>query len=427
MVFARISAFRPRPALLRAPLTRRNASWLRKMLWLDPDPETETERPLYNWDESPHQSIRTRAAQIRATAKCPVTSKPVQFVCPYSGIPTHHDEEAWKNDTQYHEKETFRKLRMVNLYEHDLKSGRPLHEFEFPGPVPLEAMPAFNSWDQFLYTRDFPPMNTEFNLAVATHVLTYPMTIASLLHRFSAYQVAPKGSITLEGLRSLSALRYSLYSYSKNSNLGELGALFRERPLRIFLVGARLEAMVPGFVWKQMTYLFPSQKFEFHFIGPLAYFDHKTKQFSAVDRPHGRPLQVRYDDQITLHYHTNYFNELFDTGDLFPFDPYLDCFFLFHPGFRYVDEIHWDKSLPGLLESKCAAFVTGYHEQALQNEYSWIREHPLFEETDILMEPTENIFGSTRLDLIDHNPTEVFQTNSHMFGFRGKRYHAIKT
>lgn len=425
MVLVRLSTFRPKVALGRTSLGgRRNANWFLKMLLLDPDPETEKERPLYNWDESPHQSIRTRAAYIRAKAKCPVTNKPVQFVCPYSGIPTHHDEEAWKNDKEYHDNEVFKKLRMVNLYEHDLKSGRPFHEFEFPGPVPLDSTPALNSWDSFFYTRDFPPMNTEFNLAVATKVLTYPITIASLLHKFSPYQVQPKGSLTLEGLRSLSALRYSLYSYNKQN---ELGAVFRERPMRIFLVGARMEAMIPGFVWKQLTYLFPGQKFEFHFIGPLAYFDHKTKQFAPVDRPHGRPLQFRYDEQITLHYHTKYFNELFDTGDLFPFDPYLDCFFLFHPGFQTADKIHWDKSLHGLLESKCPVFVTGYHDLDIQREYSWLRMHPLWEETDVLMEPCSNIFGSTKLDLVDYNPTEVYQANSHMFAFRGKRYHAIKT
>lgn len=425
MVLVRLSTFRPKLSLGRTALSgRRNANWFMKMLLLDPDPETEKERPLYNWDESPHQSIRTRAAYIRAKAKCPVTSKPVNFVCPYSGIPTHHDEQAWKDDKEYHENETFKKLRMVNLYEHDLKSGRTFHEFDFPGPISLDFTPALSNWDTFFYTRDFPPMNTEFNSAVATKILTYPITIASLLHKFSPYEVSPKGGLTMEGLRSLSALRYSLYSQTKTS---DLEVVFRDRPMRIFLVGAQTEAMIPGYVWLQLAYLFPEQKFEIHFIGPLAHFDHKSKQFTSVDRPHGRPLQVRYDDQLTLHYHTKYFNEIFDSGDLFPFDPYLDCFFLFHPGFQTADRIHWDKSLHGLLESKCPVFVTGYHELDLKREYSWIRMHPLWKETDILMEPTANIFGSTKLDIVDYNPTEVYLANSHIFGFRGKRYHAIKT
>lgn len=402
----------------------RNASWLMKLLLLDPDLGANVERPLYNWDDSPHQSIRTRAAYIRAKAKCPVTGESVRFVCPYSGIPTHHDEEAWKNDTRYHENQIFKKLRLANLYEHDLKSGRKFHEFEFPGPIPLDATPSLSSWDSFFYTRDFPPMNTDFNLAVATKVLTYPVTIASLLHKFTPYDLAPKGPLTMEGLRSVSALRYSLYSFSKAS---DKDVVFRDRAMRILIVGAHTEAMIPGYVWQQLAYLFPEQKFEIHFIGPLAHFDHKTRQFTPVDKPHGRPLDMRYNDQMSLHFHTTYFNEIFDSGDLFPFDPYLDCFFLFHPGFLTADRIHWDKSLHGLLESKCPIFVTGYHEQDLKNEYNWLRSQKLFEETDILLDPTPNLFASTKLDIVDFNPTEVYLANSHMFAFRGKRYQTIKT
>ena len=69
----------------------------------DPNKEKD-ERKLYNWDESPYEDIRTHAALIRAKALCPVTHKPVNFVCPYSGIPTHASKEAWENDTEYHAK-----------------------------------------------------------------------------------------------------------------------------------------------------------------------------------------------------------------------------------------------------------------------------------------------------------------------------------
>ncbi|SGZ49511.1 CIC11C00000001379 [Sungouiella intermedia] len=113
-------------------------------------------------------------------------------------------------------------------------------------------------------------------------------------------------------------------------------------------------------------------------------------------------------------------------GDLFPFDPYLDVFFLFHPGFKTADEIHWQKSLKGLLESKCAVFVTGYHEKDAARELEWLKTNELNDEMDILMNQTKNIFGSTKLDLVDSNPTETFQANNEIFAFRGKRYHAIR-
>lgn len=385
---------------------------------------------LYAWDESPYEDLRTRAAFIRTKARCPVTGKSVQFVCPYSGIPTHHSEQAWKDDVEYHAKRTYDLLKKVNLYEHDLRSGRKFDEFIFPGQQEKDCTPNMNNWDSFFYTRDFSPMNTEFNLAAALKVLTYPITIALIFHQFSPYQeqAGSRGlgndKLTLEGLKSLAALRYTLYPpFLKDTSSS---TLFKDRPMRIFIVGAKMEAMLPGYVWKQFGYLFPDTKFEFHFIGPECYFDPQTRQFGPTDQPNGRALVNRFDEQITLHYHTQYFHEVYDMGDLFPFDPYLDAFFLFHPGFSTADEIHWNKSLPGLLDSKCPVYITGYHERDAAREFNWLQKHPLVKEMDVLMNQTVNLFGLTKLDLVDTNPTETFQANHNIFAVRGKRYHAVK-
>lgn len=404
---------------------KRNISFLKKLLLLDNKNNKDVlETPFHNWDESPYEDIRTRAAFIRTRALCPVTKKSVNFVCPYSGIPTHHSEEAWENDEEYHTKKKYELLKKVNLYEHDLRSGRKFDEFVFPGEQAQDFTTNMSSWDSFFYTRDFNPMNTEFNLAAASKVLTYPITIGSVLHKLSPYGMDRGSAVTLEGLRSLSALRYTLYPpYSKTT---ESAVSFKDRAVRIFILGAKMEAMLPGYVWKQFGYLFPDTKFEIHFVGPESYFDPQTKSFASTDQPHGRALVNRYDEQITLHHHTCYFHELYDMGDLFPFDPYLDVFFLFHPGFKTADEIHWDKSLKGLLESKCAVYVTGYHDQDTKRELDWLHTNKLSDEMDILMKQTKNVFGSTKLDLVDSNPTETFQANNEIFAFRGKRYHAVK-
>lgn len=401
----------------------RGISFLKRLLVLNDNSDPEATK-LYPWDESPYEDLRTRAAYIRAKATCPVTQKNVDYVCPISGIPTHHNQEAWENDKEYHTKKKYELLKKVNLYEHDLRSGRTFDEFVFPKEQEHDFMTSLNNWDSFFYTRDFNPMNTDFNLAAATKVLTYPITIASVLHKLSPYFLTPKGPLTLEGLKSVSALKYTLYPpYVKHDTKS---TTFKERPMRIFIVGAKMEAMLPGYVWKQFGYLFPDTKFEFHFIGPECYFDKNTRSFTSTNEPNGRPLVERYDEQITLHYHTLYFNELYDFGDLFPFDPYLDVFFLFHPGFQTPDKPHWDASLKGLLESKCPVYVTGYHETDTLREMSWLLNHPLAEEMDILMDQTKNVFGSTKIDLVDSNPTETFQANDEIFAFRGKRYHAIK-
>lgn len=426
MSFARIARTRlltkKSPHCSQASQTRQ-ISFLKKLLLLDDAEESSTKHEIVSWDESPYADIRTRAAYIRAMAKCPVTKKPVNYVCPISGIPTHHDEQAWKDDAEYHEQKKYESLRKVNLYEHDLRSGRRFDEFVFPGHQERDFTVSLENWDTLFYTRDFNPMNTEFNMAAATKVLTYPITIAAILHKFSPYGLEPKGPLTIEGLRSLAALRYTL---AKHSSKSEDEVTFKERPIRVFIVGAKMEAMLPGYVWKQFGYLFPETKFEFHFIGPHSYFDVESKQFMPSNRPHGRPMVTKYDEQITLIHHTKYFNEVYDQGDLFPFDPYLDIFFLFHPGFKTADEIHWDKSLKGLLESKCAVNVTGYHDVDIERELDWLKNHKLYDEMDILMNKTDNKFGSTKIDLVDVNPTETFQANNKMFTFRGKRYHAIR-
>ncbi|RLV90537.1 Protein MSS51 mitochondrial [Spathaspora sp. JA1] len=390
---------------------------------MDP-PKSEKERKLYKWDESPYEDIRTRAALIRAKARCPVTNKPVDFVCPYSGIPTHASEEAWKSDTEYHSKKKYELLKKVNLYEHDLRSGRQFEELAFPGEQVRDFLVNLSNWDTFFYTRDFPPMNDEFNLAASTKVLTYPITMASLLHKNSPYQPEPKGPITLEGLKSLSALKYTLYP--PNVKSGEGAVTFRERPMRLFILGSRMESMLPGYIWKQFGYLFPGTRFEIHLVGPEAYFDKEARTFAPTNVPQGRPLVQRVDDQITIFHHSQYFHELYEMGDLFPFDPYLDVFFLFHPGFQTADHIHWDKSLKGLLESKCPIFVSGYHEADINKEIEWLTKHPLYEEMDILMNKCDNIFACTKLELDDSHPTETFNLNNQLFAFRGKRYHAIK-
>lgn len=402
----------------------RNFSFFWKLLALDNPKTEEVERTLYPWDESPHEDLRTRAAFIRTKALCPVTRKPVRYVCPLSGIPTHHDRQAWENDINYQKNKIYEKLKKVNLYEHDIRSGRKFDEFVFPGPQNQDYTTNLSNWDSFFYTRDFTPMNTEYNLAAATKVLSYPITIAALLHKFSPYQSKPKGPLTLEGMKSLAALRYSLYPpFSKSS---EDAVTFKDRAIRIFILGAKMESMLPGYVWKQFGYLFPNSKFEIHLIGPQAYFDRKTKTFGPTNMPHGRALVDVVDEQISLHYHTKYFHEIYDQGDLFPFDPYLDVFFLFHPGFQTADAVHWDKAMKGLLDSKCPIFITGYHEKDVERETTWLQNHPLHDELDILMTPTVNPFACTKLDLVDINPTETFNSNAYIFGIRGKRYHATK-
>ena len=117
-----------------------------------------------------------------------------------------------------------------------------------------------------------------------------------------------------------------------------------------------------------------------------------------------------------------YWEDVFAMGDLYPFDPYLDCFFLFHPNFNSVDSIHWEKTIATLLETKCPIFITGYNKEDSTKNYKWVTEK-FSEDLDILMHECENPFSCTKYDLMNTDPTNPLQLNNQLFGIRGKRYY----
>lgn len=395
-------------------------NFIRTTLGIDPPLPADyptIENRFHVWDNSPSQDLRSRAALIKARGKCPVTGKNINFTCPKSGIPTHNSEEAWKQDVE-HQSWRWKVLKLANVYEHDLRSGREFPEFDFPTVQDNDAAVNFLNWDTFFYTRQFYSMDSEFNLAAVTKMLSYPITMASIMHQYSPYSLKPKGPLTLEGLKSLAALRYTMFPTDRTqTNI--------DRPMRFFILGSRAESQLPPHAWKQLSFLFPNTTFELIFIGPESYFDKQKRIYSIIPTP-SKKLVKRIDRQMTFTYYTEYFHVLNEAQDFMPYDPYLDVFFLFHPGLGAPEAMNqWEKSIPGLLESKCGIFVTGFHKKDMQRDWDWL-VNKFGDEMDVLLEPRSNIFGSTKWEFNDLNPAEVYQFNQQLFGFRGKRYHAIK-
>ena len=95
-------------------------------------------------------------------------------------------------------------IRQINEDDHDLRSGRFFHEFDYPGPQDDLCMVNMTNWDTFLYTRQFNAVNHDRSMRQVTRMLTYPVTIASVLHELSPYNIRKGGRLTLEGLKSLS-------------------------------------------------------------------------------------------------------------------------------------------------------------------------------------------------------------------------------
>ncbi len=57
------------------------------------------------------------------------------------------------------------------------------------------------NWDVFFYTRSFPSMDSDRSMRHVSKLLTYPLTIASVLHQSSPYKYGEH--ITSEGMRSI--------------------------------------------------------------------------------------------------------------------------------------------------------------------------------------------------------------------------------
>ena len=192
-------------------------------------PILEADDLFHPFTSSPVSAIRKRAAFIKHQAYCPhpshhqtristsphdsesrkastPTTQPaahVKFECPDCGVPTYCSEEHWADDYEHH-LELCDTLREINEDDHDLHSGRFFSEFEYPGPQIQEALVNLTNWDTLLYTRQFRAINEMRSLRQATKLLTYPITIGSVLHELSPYNIRENGRLTTEGLKSLS-------------------------------------------------------------------------------------------------------------------------------------------------------------------------------------------------------------------------------
>lgn len=181
---------------------------------------------FHSFTNSPIPEIRLRGAYMRQHAYCPhpdhrptrmagsgtgkeasqtgnLPPAHVDFECPDCGIPVYCSKEHWMDQYDAH-LEICDTLRQANEDDHDLRSGRFFPEFDYPGPQMEEAMVNMLNWDTFLYTREFGAINSDRSMRQVTRMLTYPLTVASVLHELSPYNIRQGGRMTVEGLKSFS-------------------------------------------------------------------------------------------------------------------------------------------------------------------------------------------------------------------------------
>ncbi|CAG8951582.1 hypothetical protein HYFRA_00007498 [Hymenoscyphus fraxineus] len=408
---------------------------------------------FHKFSESPSPDIRRRAAFMRQNAFCPhpdhrqtrIPTNPddpesrksptqglapahVNFECPDCGIPVSCSEEHWADDYESH-LEICDTLRQTNEDDHDLRSGRFFPEFEYPPDQIEEAMVNMTNWDTFLFSREFNAINDERSMRQATRLLTYPVTVGSVLHELSPYDIRKGGRLTVEGLKSFSALRYTLHPPRSGGGMDVKGIRPAPPPVRIFILGARAESSLPREVWVQLTHLFPRVAFHLIFIGPES-MTNRDAEFPLPKRtpenPFGAIVEGRLTSQLKISTFVEYYHTLHKAGHFYPYDPYFDCFMLFHPGLGHAASSHeWKETIPQLLETKVPIIVTGYTQFDMERDVNWVKE-TVGGEMDMLLEPGENRFRSLRWDINDLDPQDISCGNYGVWAFRGKRYETTR-
>ncbi|RIA80287.1 zinc-finger of mitochondrial splicing suppressor 51-domain-containing protein, partial [Glomus cerebriforme] len=380
---------------------------------------------------SPFEDLRHRYKQICEYGSCPVClskeneekNKP-KYECPDCGYPTHCSLEHYLQDKEQHKNlGTCSMLRQANEDEHDLRSGRTMIEFEFPSSQPLDEQVNMLNWDLFFYTRGFPSMDRDRSVRHVSKLLTYPITIASILHEYGPYTI--KNRLTDEGLKSLTALRTILYPKAISHDL------LTQKPtdvIRIFILGARAESQLPLHVFSQLSYLFPFTYFHIYFIGPESVpskniKDNTTNTTNTTTEISPSPYVTKhtsYTPQLLFTWSTTYYHNYHTS--LTPFDPYTDVFFLFSPGISQTDT--WHDTIIKLLQTKCAIFITGFDQEDLHSEVSAIEEKSEKGEYELdwLLRPGENVFRSMKRDINIKDLRVGIWTNWGIFGIRGKKY-----
>ncbi|CAI6336567.1 unnamed protein product [Periconia digitata] len=408
---------------------------------------------FHSFTHSPIPEIRKRAAFMRQHAYCAhpdhkATRLPhntvdfegrksldsgtppahVDFECPDCGVPVYCCEEHWADDYEAH-LDVCDVLRQANEDDHDLRSGRFFKEFQFAQPQIEEILANMSSWDTYLYTRDFDALNSDREMRQATKLLTYPMTIASIINEMSPYNIRKNGRMTPDGLKSFTALRHSLHPPRTGGGDTWNNPRIAPPSVRLFILGARAESSLPRETWMQLAYLFHRVQFSMHFIGPES-MANREKELPLPERSAGNPFGAVVEDRISnamkISTFVEHYHNIHKTGHFYPYDPYFDCFVCFHPGFGNPASMHeWEETIPLLLETKVPIIATGYSPWDMEQDVKHL-ENRYGNEMDMLLTPGENIFRSLRWDMNDLDPHDVTCSNWGVYAFRGKRYETTK-
>ncbi len=191
------------------------------------------------------------------------------------------------------------------------------------------------------------------------------------------------------------------------------------------MLGARAESSLPRNVWHQLSYMFPRAAFHVIFIGPESMINRDNElplPEATAHNPFRAVVEGEHGPYLKISTFVERYEKLHETGMFHPFDPYLDCFMLYHPGLGHPATSHeWEPALAHMLSTKVPIISTGYTEYDMYRDHQWVQE-TCRNEFDLLLEPGENRFRSLRWELSDFDPMDISCGNWGVWAFRGKRF-----
>lgn len=282
-------------------------------------------------------------------------------------------------------------------------------------------------------------ISSERSLRHVTNVLSYPYTIAGVLHENSPYNI--KNRLTIEGLTSMAgtlwldqtqltkAIRTNAL-HPAPQGIDRLRETAVNTPtVRIFILGARGESSLPRYFWEQLCYCFWRVPFLIYMIGPEAAIMEEAFQPRSDVEPiydSETPRRVVWREnphrKMTIETYQEKFQVLHNEQIFEPFDPYTDVFFLFSPLFHHEDlSKDWAPVIPLLLKTKCMIFVTDSTKELMRQSVEWVTSR-FGAEMDVILEAGLNTFRSLKAEVDMFDLDSFHQKNMYIWGFRGKRY-----
>src|SRR5438874_4200826 len=111
-------------------------------------------------------------------------------------------------------------------------------------------------------------------------------------------------------LTFVAALRYTLHPPRTGQGKDIAGLRLSSPPVRIFILGARAESLLPREVWIQLSYIFPRSSIHLVFIGPES-MANRDSEFPLPERtaanPFGAIVEDRMSDMMQITTYVDYF------------------------------------------------------------------------------------------------------------------------